>query len=135
MTKNLAEMTWKTREGKTLKITEMESRHLFFSVRMIWNHRAPDELRIRPYKRYNLLAPANYLLPRLAAMLSELRRRIESGDTEIKKVWIDDLRFMFENCTKLRRTQKCHRLTKHEQGQQRKARLDQNPARKIESRT
>lgn len=33
--------------------TEMETRHLFYTLKMIWNHSAPEHLKIRPYRKYN----------------------------------------------------------------------------------
>ena len=43
---------WRDRKGNFHAPRDMETHHLFFTLRMIWNHSAPEELKILPYKKY-----------------------------------------------------------------------------------
>lgn len=43
---------WRDRAGKFHKPADMTTSHLFFTVRIIWNHTVPNELRITPYRKY-----------------------------------------------------------------------------------
>lgn len=55
----------------------METRHLFFTVRMIWNHRMPPVARSMSYKRYTFgpeYTPA-YLAQAIRKMIPELLSR------------------------------------------------------------
>lgn len=46
--KPLAKRTfkWRTAEGEWIAPEKMETRHLFYTLRMIWNHSVPAELRV-----------------------------------------------------------------------------------------
>ena len=43
---------WRDREGEFHDIEQMDTRHLFNTVRMIWNHSMPEAVRSTSYKRY-----------------------------------------------------------------------------------
>jgi len=43
---------WRDTDGHFHDPKSMETRHVFFTLRMIWNHHAPLEARIEPYRRY-----------------------------------------------------------------------------------
>jgi hypothetical protein len=43
---------WRTSLHEMLHPGEMETRHLFFTLRMIWNHSMPDDAKLHPYKQY-----------------------------------------------------------------------------------
>lgn len=43
---------WRDREGNFHKPENMETRHLFYTLRMIWNHSMPEEFRLTPYNSY-----------------------------------------------------------------------------------
>lgn len=45
---------WKDRENQFHLIHEMDTKHLFFTLRMIWNHYTPIQMRIEPYKKYKI---------------------------------------------------------------------------------
>ncbi len=56
---------------------EMETRHVFFTLRMIWNHHAPLEARIEPYKRYRFdpFYTNEYLSQSIKVLMTELATR------------------------------------------------------------
>lgn len=43
---------WLASSGRRWDPSEMETRHLFNTIRMIWNHSAPDHLQFKPFRRY-----------------------------------------------------------------------------------
>lgn len=67
--------TWTTADGRELEISKMETSHLFYCVRMVWNHSAPEAFKLRPFKRYLMRGGREYWQPRLSAMVAELRTR------------------------------------------------------------
>ena len=48
-----ARFQWRDRTGVFHNPKDMETRHLFFTIRMIWNHSAPEYMRIKPYNKYS----------------------------------------------------------------------------------
>jgi hypothetical protein len=46
MPSTTVEPVWKTQDGERIPYTQMRTSHLFYALRMIWNHTAPAELRI-----------------------------------------------------------------------------------------
>lgn len=68
---------WKDRHDVQHYIPDMSTGHLFYTVRMIWNHSAPEEARFYPYKRYNFsdYHTPEYICERIPLMLQELARR------------------------------------------------------------
>ena len=70
----------------------METRHLFFSIRMIWNHLAPVRLQLEPFKRYRIYMTREYILSRTKSMLEELSTR-----SDVEDQWLEQLQFMQEN--------------------------------------
>lgn len=44
---------WRDRMGTYHKPEDMTTQHLFFTVRMVWNHVCPVRLQIHPFKQYN----------------------------------------------------------------------------------
>lgn len=43
---------WKDTNDNFHHPRDMETRHVFFTLRMIWNHVVPKEMQIEPFKRY-----------------------------------------------------------------------------------
>lgn len=81
---------WRTREGEELTPQQMTTPHLFFVLQMFWNHSAPDEYKIEPYKRYDLSSfSPDYVKQAVQIMHAELERRDDLTDT-----LIDRLEFM-----------------------------------------
>jgi hypothetical protein len=71
------DFAWIERGGNRLFPVEMRTSHLFFAIRMIWNHSAPDHMRIKPYQKY-VFGPVytnEYMLSAIANLLRELSKR------------------------------------------------------------
>lgn len=66
---------WKTQTGQKIPIKSMQTSHLFFSIRMLWNHFCPVEYRILPYKEYKINMSREYIVSRTHALLIELSTR------------------------------------------------------------
>ena len=90
----IARFIWIDRFNEPHNVGQMETRHLFYTVRMIWNHSAPVALRLFPYKRYTFGAryTGSYMRDAVAAMVTELNRR-----HPIPVEYEQDLRVMCEN--------------------------------------
>jgi hypothetical protein len=43
---------WRTQDGEMIAVTEMTTIHIFYSLRMLFNHSVPEEQRIPGGKRY-----------------------------------------------------------------------------------
>jgi hypothetical protein len=82
---------WKDRFNVNHIIEQMETRHLFYTVRMIWNHSAPKELKLRPYQKYNFseFYSHDYIAGCIRNMLTELLCR-----SDIKFSWRQEVEFM-----------------------------------------
>ena len=78
-------LTWRTQTGQELLITEMKTSHLFFAVRMLWNHFCPEEYRILPFKVYNIRMSKEYIVSRTYGLLKELLNR----DTNDLTIYVD----------------------------------------------
>lgn len=48
--------TWRTQQGNFMLPSEMETRHLFYTLRMIWNHKMPEVARFPAYQQYEFSA-------------------------------------------------------------------------------
>lgn len=68
---------WRSAGGDFHLIHQMETRHLFFTVKMIWNHSMPLEARSQAYRSYHFgpFYTNDYMLRALAAMCPELLNR------------------------------------------------------------
>lgn len=94
---------WKTRTHDFLKPEDMTTHHVFFTLRMIWNHRMPEEARLRPYNQYvfsdfysdrylelsirNLaleLAQRPDLLPEWKAILEQMITYLKTAGTKLQ---------------------------------------------------
>ena len=51
-TKLLDIYVWRQRGGEFFRPQDMATRHLFYTLRMIWNHKMPDEAKLQPYNQY-----------------------------------------------------------------------------------
>ena len=84
---------WITQEGEEIAISDMDTAHLYYSVRMLWNHYCPPDLQLRPFKLYLLHFSREYVVSRLRSMVEELSRR---GDLTERQ--LSDLNFMCRSC-------------------------------------
>lgn len=66
---------WIDQHGEEHCVKSMSTQHLFFSLRMIWNHSAPIEMRIEPYKRYYIRRSPEYLAEAVKHLVTELNTR------------------------------------------------------------
>lgn len=74
-----APFLWRTRRGEFISPKNMQTSHLFFTVRMIWNHTVPEELKLRPYNEYTFDAnySKEYMAKAAECMLKELATRTD----------------------------------------------------------
>lgn len=83
---------WQTSEGDILTPDEMKTSHIFFCVRMIYNHTVPPEFQTSPHKRW-IMPPHFNLTERCRAIqvfLEQLalpHRRSELSPWMIKELW------------------------------------------------
>ena len=66
---------WRTQDGERLTPQEMSTPHLFYTLRMIWNHFMPEDARIEPYKRYGINMTQDYLEQAIVSIGEELSTR------------------------------------------------------------
>lgn len=84
-----AKFLWVDQTGQQWPPELMETRHLFYSLRMIWNHRMPEEAKLHPYKQYDLRRSDKYLRDAILALTKELATRSDLTDE-----WRADLQHM-----------------------------------------
>jgi len=70
---------WLDREGVYHYPKDMETKHIFFTLRMIWNHSAPEYMRIEPYKRYSFgsFYTPTYIKTTVVNLCEELSKRTD----------------------------------------------------------
>lgn len=87
------EFRWRDRFGNMIPVSELDTKHLFFTIRMIWNHSAPERMRIEPYRQYTFGAhyTPEYMGQAVRAIAIELSHR-----TDTEPYFIRCLRFMEE---------------------------------------
>ena len=74
-----------------MRIEDMKSTHLFFSIRMVYNHSVPAALQIPGCKRYEIDWPASMRKKALKLLVTELAKR----DPRSLSPWMwDQLRHM-----------------------------------------
>lgn len=93
---------WKTSKDEYISPVEMETRHLFFTIRMIWNHTMPEMYRSKHYRHYRLgsFYTQEYLLSAIHALLGELSLR-----KDIHPSWQVDIDSMRHFAAKLKHQQ------------------------------
>ena len=71
------EFKWRTKNGKFITPSEMTTSHLFFTLRMIWNHTMPEDAKLRPYTHYSfgVRYPREYMIDAIRALTIELAAR------------------------------------------------------------
>lgn len=52
MEKTADSFIWKTKDGRLLKPADMDTTHIFNTIKMLWNHTAPESMKIQPYIFY-----------------------------------------------------------------------------------
>lgn len=68
---------WRDRTGAFYFAKDMKTRHLFYVLRMIWNHTMPDDAKLKPYQKYKFskFYTEEYLLTAIQALYKELKTR------------------------------------------------------------
>ena len=83
---------WKDRNNNFYYVEDMATRHLFYTLRMIWNHVMPKEARLLPYKMYKFgeFYTEVYLIDAIINIYYELIKR-----PDIMPAWRADLEHMY----------------------------------------
>lgn len=71
---------WVTQDKRRIKIKDMDTNHIINTIKMLWNHTAPEEWRLKPYRVYKIKMTKQYVMVCLQAMVEELRNRELSRD-------------------------------------------------------
>jgi hypothetical protein len=72
---------WVNRKAEEYAVEDMATKHLLHSARMIWNHVAPNYLRIHPWEKHEFKEHSlKYLLSALVIMYHELGTREDLND-------------------------------------------------------
>lgn len=84
----VAGFRWKDRENNFYYIHEMITRHLFYTVRMVWNHSAPEHMKLTPYHKYKFskFYSQRYMRTAVQCMIGELKKR-----KDIRAIWRSDI--------------------------------------------
>lgn len=86
---------WITQDGESLLISEMETTHIFYSVRMLWNHHVPVVYRLMPYRPYSIKWSEERVVGRMIALLNELQSRgWDVIEVDLSDSQVDDLVYM-----------------------------------------
>lgn len=72
---NMSAFIWTTQEGERIPVERMKSSHLFYTIRMIFNHSAPPVYQIPGCKRYALHMNARERRAALLFLVQELAKR------------------------------------------------------------
>lgn len=75
MKKTGSDFQWRCQDKRVLRIGDMETRHIFNCVRMLWNHHVPEHMQLKPFKRYVIRMRRGYIIGAMYAMLQELLTR------------------------------------------------------------
>lgn len=76
-TKVVPTFRWRDTHGEFHDPTCMATRHLFFTLRMIWNHSMPASAQLHPFKAYTFgpFYSRKYMLEAVRALAVELSTR------------------------------------------------------------
>lgn len=91
--KTVTKFRWVDKQGIKHRVEDMTTQHVFMSLRMIWNHSAPEAFKIRPYIKYKYrnIKP-EYWISAVRALGAELTKRTDMNDYMIRC-----LKFMKDN--------------------------------------
>lgn len=97
--KKKPDFIWKTKDDRRYKVKDMETRHLFNTIRMIWNHKMPADAALGSFIRYEFgsFYTNEYLELAIKKMLPELILRNDN------KPYIKDINAMWNYLQKHRR--------------------------------
>lgn len=91
--RGISDFKWKDSTNKFHTPSSMETRHLFYTLRMIWNHTMPEEAKLKPYKKYYFgsFYTEKYLLEAIIHIYSELCTRKDISlkwEAELQKMYL-----------------------------------------------
>ena len=94
---------WKDKDNNYHQIHDMETRHLFYILKMIWNHSMQDDFKLKPYKKYYFsdFYTEKYMIDAVRSILPELLMRNDLDDD-----WKYQLDFMQDCLIKLHEREK-----------------------------
>ena len=80
ITKNesITEFMWLDQYNNYHAPAQMSTHHLFYTIKMLWNHFVPEEMKVRPYKQYHLNPKRftkEYCMRAVRALVKELMTR------------------------------------------------------------
>lgn len=87
---------WRTQNQVYIAPEDMQTRHLFYTLRMIYNHSMPPSFRLLPYKEYYFdksIYTKSYITQAIRSLAYELATR-----KDITPEWNADLMRMFQAC-------------------------------------
>ena len=89
--RSIAKWEWRDTKGQFHKLATMETRHLFYTLRMIWNHTMPESVKLRPYQHYcfSPFYTAEYMQQAILHIGRELLQR-----SDLRPSWQADLAHM-----------------------------------------
>jgi hypothetical protein len=79
---------WRERNGHQIAPSDMETRHVFYTLRMLWNNSAPADMRVGDYKPYRFdrtKYPPAYLTQAVQALVAELATR-----EDMAPIWLQE---------------------------------------------
>lgn len=94
-----APFRWKDQDGNLWHPRDMETRHLFYAVRMIWNHAMPEEAQTHDFNTYRFsdFYTVEYMKLAVRTMIAELETRDDMRDQ-----WREQYEFMKRRTRRLR---------------------------------
>lgn len=69
---------WRMQGGERIYPKNMTTHHLFYTLKMIWNHTVPEHKQIKPFKQYNInwsFYTPEYLANAIRVLSAELGTR------------------------------------------------------------
>ena len=88
----LTDFTWRDRKGRFHAPQQMETRHIYYTLRMLWNHSAPEHLKLKPYHKYSF--PPYYTSEYCARAVGHLLKELSTRDIPIE--YANDINFMLD---------------------------------------
>lgn len=74
---DVEDFKWLAADGRFVRPKDMTTRHLFYTLRMIWNHTVPEHMKFKPYIRYVFpeFYSNQYMILAVRYMMKELLSR------------------------------------------------------------
>lgn len=92
--KSLTKWVWKTSDNRRLSPSNMDTNHLFNTLKMIWNHFMPTEFRITPFKQYSYFS-SFYTREYLGEAIQKIGKELLNRD-DLTPSQKDQLQYMWD---------------------------------------